>query len=113
MGFFSNSKDRVIEKMVLPVLNTSVLQPYGRASNLRLDSTAKSVELDLDLNGEAAPLKIQIGKYEMIQEGDESFVIIREFTASRAWLTVLAAEHLLHRRLPLPPKAAAMLLRFL
>ena len=34
MGFLSDSKDLLIEKMLLPILNRSVLQPYGSATKL-------------------------------------------------------------------------------
>ena len=45
VSLVSDCKDRVLEKMALPVLNNSILQPYGRAMNLRINSAAKNVAL--------------------------------------------------------------------
>ena len=113
MGFLSDSKDLLIEKMLLPILNRSVLQPYGSATKLAINSTAKTIELELKLNDELEPVKIRINNYQLIKEGVSSYAIIRQMETSRAWLTTLAEQHLLNKRLKLPPKAARLLLRLL
>src|SRR5947207_4331409 len=103
MGFLSDSKDRVVENMVLPVLNTSLLEPYGKATRLRINSTAKTVDLQLELKGETQLVQLQIRNYELIKEGEDSFAIIKEMQTSREWLTTLTQQHLLNRRLKVPP----------
>jgi hypothetical protein len=107
MGFFSDSKDRLMESMALPMLNNSLLKPYGQATHLRLNSGEKSASVTLDLKGEAEPIEITIGNYEIIPEGEKVFLIIRAVTTSREWLTTLAHEQLINKKLELPAQAAA------
>ena len=109
MSLLSDCKDRVLEKMALPLLNGSILKPYGKATRLRINSSAKTVDLELELAGETELLEIQIKQYELLKEGVSSFLLIREIEISRPWLSALAQEHLLNRRLPLPPQAAGAL----
>ncbi len=113
MGFLSDSKDRVVENMVLPVLNKSLLAPYGKATALRINSTAKMVDLNLELRGETQPVQIQIKSYELLRDGETAYAVIKAIQTSRAWLTTLAEQHLVNRPLKLPPKAAKILWKLL
>jgi hypothetical protein len=107
MGFFSDSKDRMVESMALPMLNNSLLQPYGKATSLKLNSADKSAAVVLDLKGENHPVEIQLTRYELQREGERVFLIVHSVTTSREWLTTLAREHLLNKKLELPPQVAA------
>jgi len=113
MGLLSDSKDRLMQKMVLPLLNRSILEPYGRATNLLINSTAKTLDLELELKGEPDLVRIQIRDYELRKEGDRAFAIIKDVETSKAWLTALAERHLLNRPVTLPPQVAGVLLRLL
>jgi len=63
---------------------------------LDIDSAAKSIALEVLLKGEASPLQIRIGHYEVLT-GDESGIRISSIQTSREWLTelvqALAPEH--------------------
>ena len=107
MGFFSDSKDRLMESMALPVLNNSLLKPYGQAINLRLNSGEKSAAITLELKGEAQPVDIKIEKYELLPEAQKLYLILRAVTTSREWLTSLAREHLINKKIELPPQVAS------
>jgi hypothetical protein len=113
MGVFSNAKDRLIEGMALAYLNSSVLAPYGRATSLRIDSSAKTLRLDLELKGENAPVQIEILDYELANEGERYFAKAREIRTSREWLTALANDRLRNQTFEIPPQAGAMLMRCL
>ena len=107
MGFLSDSKDRLVESMALPMLNNSILKPYGTAKSLRLNSTDKSASVVLDLKGETQPVEIELTRYELSQEGGKVFLIVHEAKTSREWLTILARDHLLGKKIELPEQAAA------
>jgi hypothetical protein len=113
MGFFSDSKDRMVESMAMPMLNNTWLKPFGQATELKLDSTHKSAEIILELKGEQTPLRIHVQEYEVIREPDGTFIVIKALTTSREWMTGMAREYLVGRRLRLPPEAAGMMARFL
>jgi len=112
MGFFSDSKDRLVETMALPILNRSFLAPYGQAREFRLNSTEKSAEILVDLKGESEPLRISIGRYEFSQNGGDTFVTIHAIKTSREWMTALAERNLVGQALKLPPEFAGMISRF-
>jgi hypothetical protein len=113
MGFFSDSKDRMIEAVALPMLNNVWLKSFGQATSLKLDSTKKSAEIVLELKGEQTPLTIHVQEYEVLREPNGTFVVIKAVTTSREWMTGMAREYLVGRRLAVPPEAAGMMARFL
>ena len=113
MGFFSDSKDRMIEAVALPMLNNAWLKPFGHATSLKLDSTNKSAEIILELKGEQTPLTIHVQQYEVLREPGGTFIIVKSVTTSREWMTAMAREYLIGRKLAVPPEAAGMMSRFL
>ena len=113
MGFFSGAKDRMIESVALPMLNNAWLKPFGHATSLTLDSSNRSAEIVLELKGEHTPLKIHVHQYDVLQEPGGTFVIVKNVTTSREWMTAMAREYVVGRRLPVPPEAAGMMSRFL
>ena len=96
-----------MESMATPMINNSLLKPYGQATSLRLNSSEKSAAITLALKGESQPVEINIGKYELIPEGGKVYLILHAVTTSREWLTTLAQEHLINKKLELPEQAAA------
>jgi len=113
MGVFSNARDRLVEQVTRSYLNGTLLVPYGRATSLRLNSTAKTIDIEIDLKGETAPLKIEITDYEIIKDGDRYFAIVKGIRTSREWLTALAKNQLTDGRFELPPNAGRLLTRAL
>ena len=113
MGFFSDAKDRMVESVALPMLNNAWLKPFGRATSLKLDSSNKTAEISLELNGEQTPVTIHVKDYELVTEPTGTFVVLKSVTASREWMTALAREYLVGRRLAVPPEHAGIVARFL
>jgi hypothetical protein len=111
MSLFSNAKDRLIESIALPILNRSFLAPYGRATEIRVNTEDKAAELLVELNGDDVPLRIRIGGYEFIEEDGETYVVIHAVDTSRAWMTTLAERYLLSRPVKLPREFAGVLSR--
>jgi hypothetical protein len=113
MGFLSDSKDRLMEKMALPIVNRSFLAPYGQARELRIDTTNKTAEILVDLKGETQPLRVQIGSYEFSKKDGELFVTIHAIKTSREWLTALAQRYLIGQALKLPAEFGGVLTRLM
>ncbi len=109
MGLFSNTKDRIVEQVALAYLNNSLLQPYGRATALHLDSTAKTIRITAELRGETTPLEVEITDYEIQREGENFVARLKGIRTSRAWLTTLATQHLLNVPLKLPPHVGGLI----
>ena len=113
MGIFTNTKDRVVEKLALAYLNNALLQPYGRATELRIDSTAKKIHITAELRGETAPLEVEITDYEIRRDGEIFLAQIKALRTSREWLTTLAVNHLQNVPLKLPAQFGGLLIHAL
>ena len=113
MGFFSDAKDRMIESVALPMLNNAWLKPFGHATSLKIDSSNKTAEISLELKGEQMPLTIHVNDYDLLTEPNGTFVVLKSVTTSREWMTALAREYLVGRRLAVPAEHAGMISRFL
>jgi len=96
------AKDWLIEKAGMAVLNQAVLKPYGSITSLKLDTTARTMEAELDLKGETMPLRLHVREYELRQEGNRAFVVIKSIDTSREWLTALARDFALDKPFELP-----------
>ena len=113
MGFLSASKDRLVETMAPGLLNGGFLQPYGRISNFKLNSESHELDVTVELNGEVEPLRVHIQEYALIEEDGKTFLIIHRVVTSRAWLTALAGNLAVGRKLELPENIAKQIARFL
>jgi hypothetical protein len=113
MGFLSASKDRLVETIAPGALNSGLLREYGRVTELKLNSDSGELDVTLELNGEVQPLRLHIQQYELIEEDGKLFLIIHRLVTSRAWLTALARNLALGRKLQLPDDVAKHVGRFL
>src|ERR1043166_4607259 len=96
------AKDWLIEKTAAAMLNQSVLKPYGELTRLKVDTTKRSIEGELELKGETQPVRIDIREYELLEEADATWFIIKDISTSREWLTILAQDFAVGRKLKIP-----------
>lgn len=87
-----------------PVLN-NYLKGIGEIKSLSIDPAAGTVELELTLNGEAAPIRLNAGYVLKEEEGRLSASLIN-LTASRPWIAEIFERYLKGRGFPLPDGAA-------
>jgi len=105
-------KDCLFAKVAVPILNRTVLAPYGQARELHLDSTVKSAEILFALKGETEPVLVRVGRYELSEVGHDIFLTIQEIETSREWMTALAERNLVGRAFRLPREFAGPLSKF-
>ena len=113
MSIFANAKDRLMEQAALSYLNSKILAPFGRATSLRIDSKAKTLNIELELKGESTPVNIELMDYEILNEAGSYAILVRQVRTSREWLTALATARFCDRKLPVPEQAGAWLARML
>jgi len=113
MGLLSSSKDKLVQKTAPSLLNKSFLTPYGRVTDLKLNSQSKALEVTLELKGEREPVRIEVHNYELLKENGRCFVILKDVSTSREWLTALARNLAVGKRLEVPSEVAGMVARFL
>jgi hypothetical protein len=103
------AKDWLIQKAAVAMLNQAIVKRYGTITDLKLDTTRRSIDALVELNGEAQPIRVQIHEYELLEENGASFLVIRAITTSREWLTALARDYAVGRRFEIPESARSYL----
>lgn len=111
MSLFSGAKDKALQYAALTYLNSKLLAPYGRATELQIDSRAQTLRIILELKGEASPIELEITEYQILQETGRYFALVKSARTSREWLTTLAREELCNRRLELGPNIGPLLMK--
>jgi hypothetical protein len=87
-----------------PVLN-GYLKGIGEIKSLSIDPAAGTVDMELMLNGEAAPILLKAG-YILKEEDGRLSASLTSLAASRPWIAEVFERYLKGRGFPLPDKAA-------
>lgn len=103
-----HGKDRAISKTLTIFLDQFMIK-YGKTIDIRLDSKARRIEIDMLLKGESEPVIIRLEDYEIISEGQRHFITCRGIHVSREWMKTLANDLILDRRFEVPAKYARLL----
>lgn len=96
------AKDWLVEKAGIAMLNQAVLKPYGTLTKLKLDTTARTIDAEIELKGETQPVRIEVREYELRQEDGRSYFVIKNIETSREWLTTLARDFAVDKPFELP-----------
>jgi hypothetical protein len=103
------AKDWLLEKTAAAMLNQSVLKPYGTLTRLKLDTGRRSIEAELELKGESQPVNIEVHEYELSEENGRSYFVVKSISTSRDWLTSLARDFAVEKKLELPESVRSFL----
>jgi len=101
-------KDAALSKGAKIAINSQVKE-YGKMLKLNLDSTQKSIEIEVMLDGEHEPLKVHVRNYELAQEIDKHLLKVHGVTTSRAWINTVASSYLEGKVFEIPAEYAKML----
>jgi hypothetical protein len=82
------------------------IRRYGEMLNFSLDSTRKTMRLEVLLTGETEPIRIELYDYEIVQRGSEIFFTFGRVDISRPWLQALAEDLLETREFRVPDEAS-------
>ena len=94
-------KDRAIEASAKSLINQKI-NGIGRVTELQIDSRQKTISAQMVLKGETAPISINIGAYELVQENGVTCISFKGFTASREWISALLNRYLTGHKLQVP-----------
>jgi hypothetical protein len=101
-------KERAVEAVLKTAINNWI-KGFGSARNVQVDSERKTIRLEAELNGEAAPIVVEALDYQLVQDADGTFVSAGRFVASREWLTAALNQYVAGRRFKVPAAAAMAL----
>jgi hypothetical protein len=103
------AKDWLIEKAGMAMLNQAVLKPYGAMTTLKLDTTARTIEAELELKGETQTVRLHVREYELREEGGRMVIVFKDVHTSREWLTTLARDFVMNKPFKVPESVAKFL----
>jgi hypothetical protein len=107
MGFNLNidlagAKDKSLSKLLLSSAR-QYLHEYGEVCDLKVDTAARSIAVEVLPVGEKEPIRVTLFGYGLATDGTgRGFLTYDDIAFSRQWLTLLAQRILPEKRLPLP-----------
>ena len=96
------AKDWLVEKAGMALLNQAVLKPYGTLTQLKLDTTARTIQADLELKGETQPVHLEVREYELREQDGRATIVLKDIHTSREWLTTLMGNFVVDKEFTLP-----------
>ncbi len=105
---FKKMKDTTLAKAAKVAINIQIKE-YGKMLKLNLDSTQKSIEMEVMLEGEKEPLSVYVKQYEMKEENGKHFLKLHGVSTSRAWINTVASSFLEGKTFEIPAEYAKML----
>ena len=82
------------------------LRDYGKVRSVSLNSVERWCEIEVELLGEAVPIRVRAEEVTFRSEGTNIHVRIGRLQSSREWLTRLGTKYAVGREFQLPPAAA-------
>jgi hypothetical protein len=92
-SFLNPAKDFALEAAVKLWFNQTQKR-FGHMTNIQIDSTAKSIHVELGLKGESAPMIIDVKSYNLSTESGETFIEFGDIESSREWINQLISDYL-------------------
>jgi len=98
---FNGIKDSLASSAAKSMI-ASRLDRYGKLTDLRIRSREKTISIELLLEGEEIPVRIEIERYRIIGKTGENALIIEQVSVSRPWLQNLLDDLIVGKPLPVP-----------
>lgn len=101
-------KDGVLGMSLKALVNDKFGQ-YGDITDCTVDTKSNKVVVHALLKGERDRVTITIDRYELEREGEASYIVLKRFSSSREWLTMLLNKFLSDKRYKLPAAVTKLL----
>ena len=102
------AKDGVIAISLKALVNDKFGQ-YGDITDCSIDTKVNKVVVQALLKGERERVTINLEKYEIEREGEVSYIVLKRFSSSREWVTLLLNRFLMGKRYKLPSAITKLL----
>jgi hypothetical protein len=85
------------------------LGAYGEVTECTVDTDSGCLTAKALLKGETETVTATIERYEIVKEGEDNYIVLKKFTSSRAWLTLLLNQLFSGKRYKLPGGVSRLL----
>ena len=103
-----HSKDAALAFGARVFLNAK-LRGIGDMTELVIDTKKQTVQVRVNLLGEAEAIEIDVKNYLLTERGEKSVLTINDVTTSRQWLTEALRQFVVGRPITIPSAAGAIL----
>ena len=101
MNLFSALKDKAFQVSGKAYLNQKI-SSFGTVTHLSIDTKSKSLQIEVQLKGEVAPIRLNVGRYALTRENQRALVSVEQVSASREWITLALTQYLVGRPFEIP-----------
>jgi hypothetical protein len=98
-------KDGAFEAAAKLYLNQKIAS-FGKVTQLSIDRDSKRIFVQAELNGEASPISVEVGRYDLVERDGASYVTVRQVSASREWIGSALQQYVVGREFKLPASTA-------
>lgn len=102
------AKDGALALAMRAFINDKLGQ-YGEITDCAVDTKTNRVTLKALLKGEAQSVTASIERYALEKDGDEHYIVLKEFSSSRQWLTLMLVRFFTDKRYKLPSAVSKLL----
>jgi hypothetical protein len=85
------------------------LSAFGEITDCAVDTRKSRLTLKVMLKGERESVTATIERYELEVENGDRYIVLKEFSSSRTWLTLLLTKLLADKRYRLPAAISSLL----
>ncbi len=101
MSILQAVKDGALALALKSYLNDR-FKDYGEITDCTLDTGNNRLRVTAQMRGEQQLVTASIDRYELAREGEEAYVVLHKFSASREWLARLLTALLTGKRYKMP-----------
>ena len=94
--------DTIKSNVVKKALNALILKDIGELTHLRIDPDARTIDIELMLDGETKPLHVTVAGYRLAKGDDGTYLSFTTVKCSRAWLRKLIERYAAGKPLKVP-----------
>lgn len=101
-------KDGALGLAIKAFLNDR-LKDFGDVVECTVDTGKSRISLKALLKGEKEPITASVEKYELVREGQDVYAVLKAFSSSKPWLTLLLQKLFTGKRYKLPGAVGSLL----
>jgi hypothetical protein len=105
---FTLLKERALQAAAKAFINREI-EGFGVVTELAIDTSKKTMRVELDLIGEASRILINVASYELSEKNGAIHISFHNVTTSRAWITAVLNKYVVSRSFQLPNAAKVLL----
>ena len=101
---FTSLKEVALEVALKAFINREI-EAFGVVRQLAIDTSKKTIRVELDLKGEPSPISVDIASFELSERDGRLHIVFQEMSATREWICAVLKKCVVGRAFPLPNTA--------